>query len=89
MAARVETRVSLPEDQLRRLRETARVQRVTEDQLVERALDILFSLTADQDPVQEHAGWAALSEGSLARVWDNDEDARYDAWQDLYGTPPR
>ena len=45
MATRVETRVSLPEDQLRRLREVARAQDVSEDQLVERALDIMFSLT--------------------------------------------
>jgi hypothetical protein len=62
---------------------------VSEDQLVERALNILFSLTEDLAPDRERAGWAALSEGSLARVWDNEDDARFDAWRELYGAAPR
>ncbi len=37
----------------------------------------------------ERRGWASLSEDSLARVWDNDEDARYDDWAGLYGAPAR
>lgn len=89
MTARVETRVSLPEDQIRRLREAARAQAVSEDQLVERALNILFSLTDDVASDRERAGWPSLSEGSLARVWDNEDDASYDDWQELYGAPPR
>lgn len=89
MAARVEARVSLPEEHMRRLRELARAQHVSEDLVVERALDLLFSVTADSEPDRERGGWAALSEGSLARVWDNEEDARYDSWQELYGARPR
>ena len=89
MTARVEARIRLPAEQLRRLREVARAQQTSEDQVIERALDILFSLTEDQEPDRDRGGWAALSEGSLARVWDNEEDARYDRWQELYGAPPR
>lgn len=88
MATRVEARVSLPEVYVRRLRELARAQHVSEDEVVERALDLLFSVTADSESDRERGGWAALSEGSLARVWDNEDDARYDSWQDLYGAPP-
>ncbi len=89
MAARVEARVSLPEDHVRRLRELAHAQHVSEDLVVERALDLLFSVTADSEPDRERGGWAVLSESSLGRVWDNDDDARYDSWQELYGAPPR
>jgi len=88
MAIRVETSVSLSEDRVRRLRELARTQAVSEDDLVERALDILFSLTGDADTASERSGWSAMSEGALSRVWDNDDDARYDAWQELYGVLP-
>ena len=34
--------------------------------------------------------WETLaSEPSLRRVWDNDEDAIYDNWRELYGVPAR
>jgi mRNA interferase MazF len=89
MTARAETRVSLPEEQVRRLQAAARAQEVSEDQLIERALDILLSLTERLPPNRERAGWAALSESSLARIWDNEEDARYDDWHELYGAPSR
>jgi hypothetical protein len=82
----VETRVSLPEE---RLRVAARAQHVSEDELVERALDLLLSLAEQLPPDRERAGWAALSDGSLARIWDNEDDARYDDWQDLYGAAAR
>jgi len=82
MAARIETRVSLSEDRARRLRELARAQAVSEDHLVERALDILFSLTENLDAASERSGRSAMSEGALSRVWDNDDDARYDSWRE-------
>jgi hypothetical protein len=34
-------------------------------------------------------GWSFLSEGSLQRIWDNEEDAAYDNWRELYGVPAR
>lgn len=33
--------------------------------------------------------WSSISEESLHRVWDNDEDALYDNWKELYGAPTR
>ncbi len=89
MPARIETRVTLPEGHIRRLRELANARHLTEDQLVERALDILFGLGEDGEADEERSGWSALSAAAAARVWDNDDDARYDSWQDLYGTSQR
>jgi excisionase family DNA binding protein len=31
--------------------------------------------------------WTKLSEESFARDWDNDKDAVYDNWRELYGVP--
>ena len=45
------------------------------DQIVEKALDILFSLTDLLDERAEQQGWSFLSEPALQRVWDNEEDA--------------
>ena len=33
--------------------------------------------------------WAALSEASFARDWENERDAAYDNWRELYGVRPR
>jgi len=31
--------------------------------------------------------WMRLSEASFARDWDNENDAAYDDWKNLYGVP--
>ena len=33
--------------------------------------------------------WMKLSEASFAVDWDNEEDAVYDNWRELYTTPKR
>jgi hypothetical protein len=33
----------------------------------------------------EGHAWTRLSEASFAREWDNDKDAVYDNWRELYG----
>lgn len=33
----------------------------------------------------EGEAWARLSEASFAKDWDNEKDAVYDNWRDLYG----
>lgn len=71
-------------EQLQRLSETTAI---SEDEIVAKALDILFSLTDLLDAQAERHGWSSLSEASLARVWGNREDARYDNWRELYGIP--
>jgi hypothetical protein len=85
----VERRIRLSADRAERLHRLAQVGQVSEDQIVEKALDMLFSLTEALDAQTERRGWSSLSEDSLARVWDNDEDARYDDWRKLYGAPAR
>jgi hypothetical protein len=73
-------------DHLSRL---AQIQAVSEDQIIESALDILFKLTELFDADTERRGWSFLSQASLQRVWDNEEDAVYDNWKELYGVPTR
>ncbi|HYU20121.1 MAG TPA: hypothetical protein VEQ11_15645 [Chloroflexota bacterium] len=89
MAAGAKRLIHLSADRVERLNKLAQTHQVSEDHIIERALDILFSLTEVQDASSERRGWSLLSEDSLRRVWDNDEDARYDNWRELYGAPAR
>lgn len=81
----VDKHIRLSAEQAERLNRLTRTHRVSEDQIVAKALDILFSLTEILDGQAERQGWSALSEHALRRVWDNDKDAAYDDWQELYG----
>ncbi len=85
----VEKRFRLSVERADRLNRLARVHQVREDQLVERALDILFTLTDLFDDRSEQVGWSFLSDAALQRIWDNEEDAAYDNWRELYGVPAR
>ena len=83
MSVFVERVAILSEERARRLTKIAQEAGVTEDALIEKALDLLFSHSARE----ERAAWAALSQTALQRVWDNDADAVYDDWRTLYGVP--
>jgi hypothetical protein len=85
----VEKHIRLSTERANRLSRLARTQGLSEDQIVEKALDILFSLTDLFDERTERKGWSFLSEDSLRRIWDNEEDAPYDNWRELYGVPAR
>ena len=89
MLTTVEKRIWLPTESADRLGRLARSQEISENQLVVKALDILFSLTDLFDERAERQGWSFLSEASLQRVWDNEDDAIYDNWRELYGVPTR
>lgn len=89
MLTAVEKRIRLSSERADRLSRLARVRAVSEDQIVEKALDILFNLTDLFDEQGERRGWSFLSESSLRRVWDNEQDAIYDNWRKLYGIPAR
>jgi len=89
MLITVEKRIWLPTESADRLGRLARSQEISENQLVVKALDILFSLTELFDERAERQGWSFLSEASLQRIWDNEEDAIYDNWRELYGVPTR
>ena len=85
----VEKRFLLSVERAGRLSRLAQIRQIHEDQIVEKALDILFSLTDLLDERAEGRGWSFLSEAALHRVWDNDEDAVYDNWRELYKAPTR
>jgi hypothetical protein len=49
------------------------------------AVDLLLRLgTADSDE-QEREGWLQLGANAMYRIWDNEDDAVYDNWRELYG----
>ena len=87
--ALVEKNIHISADRASHLSHLAHVKALSEDQLIEKALDILFSLADLLDSQVERQGWSFLSEDSLQRVWDNAEDARYDNWRELYAPPTR
>lgn len=83
----IEKRIHLSSKSAIRLQELAQTKALSEEQIIEKALSILFSLSEIFDEQSERRGWSFLSEDSLARVWDNEEDAIYDNWRELYGVP--
>jgi hypothetical protein len=85
----VEKRIRLSAERADRLSHLAQAHQLHEDQVVEKALDILFSLTDLLDERTERQGWSFLSETALQRVWDNEDDAVYDNWRELYAVPTR
>jgi hypothetical protein len=85
----VEKHIRLSEERANRLNRLAEIHQIREDQIIERALDILFTLTDLFDESTERQGWSFLSDAALQRVWDNEEDAVYDDWRALYDVPTR
>ena len=85
----VEKHFQLSQEHARRLSHLARTRGIGETQVVEKALDILFSLSDFLDEGAERQGWSLLAEASLQRTWDNDADANYDNWRALYDVQSR
>ena len=83
----VEKRVRLSPAHVERLQLLAQRRQLSEDEIVAKALDALFALADLLDEGVERQDWALLSQEALARVWDNEADAVYDNWRDLYGVP--
>lgn len=85
----IERVVHLSSDRAERLARLAARRRATEDALVAKALDLLFELSDEDGDQAERGFWQALGRKSLRRVWDNEADAVYDNWRELYGVPER
>jgi hypothetical protein len=83
----IEKLVRLSPSHAERLRLLAQRRQLSEDEIVAKALDALFALAELLDEGAEHRGWSLLSQDALARVRDNEADAVYDNWRDLYGVP--
>lgn len=80
----LERRILLTLERAERLSRLARARAISENEVVARALDILFGFTELLDEQADARGWSLLAEASLERVWDNDDDAAYDNWRELY-----
>jgi len=89
MSTSVEKFIHLSAECAGRLGRLAQAHHASEDLIIEKALNVLFQLTDLLDQNAERRSWSFLSESSLQHVWDNDEDAVYDNWKDLYGVPSR
>lgn len=44
---------------------------------------------ATYEPSDEERAWLKLAESSFAKDWDNESDAVYDNWRELYGVRDR
>lgn len=74
----------LPRDQVDHLRNLSETRQISESQVVEKTVDV-FSRSAEVfDPDLDRQAWYGLSEPSLLRIWENDLDAAYDNWRELY-----
>lgn len=77
----VEKRIHLSADRAKRLDRFVHARRVSEDQIFERAPDILFALTDLLNEGTEPEGWALPSEVPSPRSWDSDtEDEPWSDW---------
>jgi predicted transcriptional regulator len=79
--------VHLSPDRAERLTQLAEQRGLPEDTLIEKALDLMFSLSEEADAEEARRTWQTMGMKALERVWDNDADAVYDNWRELYGVP--
>jgi len=82
---KVYRRFVLSRDSSQRLSRLAKARRLSESEVVEKALSVFFNLAAFFEEDEEREPWHLMSERSLERVWDNEQDAVYDDWRSLYG----
>ena len=85
MSSSVVREVILPERQVTRLEQLAAMRQISESKIIESALNIFFNLTEVLDETVDRSDWQRLSEASLMRLWDNEQDEVYDDWRELYG----
>ena len=63
--ARVSQKFTLTIDRTERLKRLAEARRISESEVVEKALDVYFDLAGLFEPQEERRGWHRLSERSL------------------------
>jgi len=83
----VEKRITLAPERAARLSAVAQAQGVSEEEIIQRLLDIFLSGAGVLAEEAERRAWQRLSEASLWRLWDNEQDAVYDNWGEIYGVP--
>jgi len=63
---------------------TVRAQQL-DDKQAEKVLTFIEFLLAEEMLEKERCEWQNASGQAFARVWNNEYDAIYDNWKDLYG----
>ncbi len=89
MVYTVDRIIHLSNDRADQLTKLASECGATEDTIIEKALDVLFSIVDEGNAEDERHIWQLFSMKSLERVWDNDADAVYDNWRNIYDIPER
>ncbi len=56
-----------------------------DDVQAEKVLTFIEFLLAQKTLEKERREWQTASEEAFARVWNNEHDAIYDNWKELYG----
>lgn len=77
--------ITLTIERATRLSELAKSHQTSEDEVIEKALDLFFNVADFFDVWTERQAWYRLSDASLNRLWDNEQDAAYDNWREMYG----
>ena len=84
MPVTIDKVLRISEMQANRLHQLAIERATTEDELIAKALMLLFTQDLSEDESTEPTAWSTLSLQSFSRIWDNDSDAIYDNWKELY-----
>lgn len=81
----VEKRIALSPERAARLRAVAQAQGVSEEEVIRRLIDVFLAGMNALDEEADQRNWQVLGMAAFERAWDNEEDAIYDNWRELYG----
>ena len=84
-ASVMEKRIRLTSERADHLRAVAEAQEVSEEEVILRMLDIFLESVETLEGEINRRTWHTLGMAAFERAWDNEEDAIYDNWRELYG----
>ena len=86
--ASINIRITLAGDEAQQLGSLARRHGLTTTELVQRMVEALLRLEANEEQAA-HTDWQHQAMECFCEGWDNSEDAIYDDWRAHYGVEPR
>jgi hypothetical protein len=89
MSDTIDRTVRLSPERAQRLAALAAQKGVPEEALILDAVDLLLRLGPSETDEQEREAWIELGADAMYRVWDNEDDAVYDNWREIYGIQSR
>jgi len=81
--ATINKTIRLSEQAAEQLRLLAAQTGVSEDALLEGAIEILFALLSEDEQTLSES-WQKLGSIALPQIWSNEADQIYDNWKELY-----